>query len=103
MVGLQEFVESARLFIFESYCKIHQRIDMTMLAQKLNMDDDAAEKWIVNLIKAARMDAKIDSNAGTVLMGTHFPSPFEQLAEKAQALSSRTFHIANTLIGPQRV
>ena len=94
---MQEFVDCARLFIFESYCKIHQCIDMSMLAEKLNMDNEDAEKWIVNLIKQARMDAKIDSSAGTVLMGTHFPSPFEQLAEKAQQLSGRTFHVASLL------
>ena len=32
-----------------------------MLAEKLNMTPDEAEKWIVNLIRNARLDAKIDS------------------------------------------
>ena len=32
-----------------------------MLAEKLNMSPDDAEKWIVNLIRNARLDAKIDS------------------------------------------
>ena len=32
-----------------------------MLADKLNMSSDDAEKWIVNLIRNARLDAKIDS------------------------------------------
>ena len=32
-----------------------------MLAEKLNMTADDAEKWIVNLIRNARLDAKIDS------------------------------------------
>ena len=32
-----------------------------MLAEKLNMTSDDAEKWIVNLIRNARLDAKIDS------------------------------------------
>jgi translation initiation factor 3 subunit E len=27
-----EFVENARLFIFETYCRIHQCIDLRMLA-----------------------------------------------------------------------
>ena len=27
-----DFVENARLFIFETYCRIHQCIDMRMLA-----------------------------------------------------------------------
>lgn len=32
-----------------------------MLAEKLNMTVDDAERWIVNLIRNARLDAKIDS------------------------------------------
>lgn len=32
-----------------------------MLAEKLNMNADDAEIWIVNLIRNADMDAKIDS------------------------------------------
>lgn len=34
-----------------------------MLAEKLNMTPDKAEEWIVNLIRNARLDAKIDSQA----------------------------------------
>lgn len=33
----------------------------SMLADKLNMSSEDAEKWIVNLIRNARLDAKIDS------------------------------------------
>ena len=32
-----------------------------MLAEKLDMSPDDAERWIVNLIRNARLDAKIDS------------------------------------------
>jgi translation initiation factor 3 subunit E len=32
-----------------------------MLAEKLNMSEEEAERWIVNLIRNARLDAKIDS------------------------------------------
>ena len=33
----------------------------SMLASKLNMTADNAERWIVNLIREARLDAKIDA------------------------------------------
>jgi len=46
-----EFVENARWFIFENYCRIHQCIDLPMLAQNLGMPVEAAERWIVNLIR----------------------------------------------------
>jgi len=32
-----------------------------MLASKLNMSRDDAERWIVNLIRNAKLDAKIDA------------------------------------------
>ena len=33
----------------------------SMLATKLNMSSEDAEKWIVNLIRNAKLDAKIDA------------------------------------------
>ena len=33
----------------------------SMLATKLNLSEDDAERWIVNLIRNARLDAKIDA------------------------------------------
>lgn len=90
-----EFLESARLFIFETYCRIHQCIDIkfvsfsffchldifpnffySMLADKLAMDKDQAELWIVNLIRNAKLDAKIDLANGKVIMGNKRPTVY---------------------------
>ena len=97
-----EFVENARWFIFETYCRIHQCIDLRMLAEKLNMGEEAAERWIVNLIRDARLNAKIDSKAGSVVMGTSFPTAYEQITETAKGLSARTFMLANAVVGAPR-
>ena len=51
-----------------------------MLAQKLNMSEDDAEKWVVNMIRNARLDAKIDSEKGHVVMGTLGTSPYQQVS-----------------------
>lgn len=92
-----EFLEAARLFVFETYCRIHQCIDIKMLGQRLNMDDAAAEKWVTNLILNARLNAKVDSKAGTVVMGVQAQSVQEALIEKAKGLSARTFTLANAV------
>jgi len=87
---LEEFIENSRLMIFETFCRIHQCISIKMLAQKLNMESDDAERWIVNLIRNAKLDAKIDSQLGHVVMGTQTTSPLEQLIERTKGLSFRS-------------
>ncbi len=45
-----------------------------MLADKLNMTPEEAERWIVNLIRNARLDAKIDSKLVSELWGAEHMS-----------------------------
>uniref|UniRef100_A0A3B5MGA2 Eukaryotic translation initiation factor 3 subunit E n=1 Tax=Xiphophorus couchianus TaxID=32473 RepID=A0A3B5MGA2_9TELE len=87
---LEDFIENARLFIFETFCRIHQCISISMLADKLNMSPEEAERWIVNLIRNARLDAKIDSKLGHVVMGNNAISPYQQVIEKTKSLSFRS-------------
>ncbi|KAI4818173.1 hypothetical protein KUCAC02_011532, partial [Chaenocephalus aceratus] len=91
---LEDFIENARLFIFETFCRIHQCISISMLADKLNMTPEEAEKWIVNLIRNARLDAKIDSKLGHVVMGNNAVSPYQQVIEKTKSLSFRSQMLA---------
>eukprot|EP00242_Pyramimonas_sp_CCMP2087_P005245 CAMPEP_0198199476 /NCGR_PEP_ID=MMETSP1445-20131203/2769_1 /TAXON_ID=36898 /ORGANISM="Pyramimonas sp., Strain CCMP2087" /LENGTH=431 /DNA_ID=CAMNT_0043869333 /DNA_START=64 /DNA_END=1359 /DNA_ORIENTATION=+ len=94
----EEFVENARLFIFETYCRIHQCIDIKMLAEKLNMDQEAAELWIVKLIRSAKLQAKIDSKAGTVIMGVQHAGIYENIIEKTRTLSFRTYELSSVMM-----
>ncbi|XP_027471306.1 eukaryotic translation initiation factor 3 subunit E isoform X2 [Callorhinus ursinus] len=91
---LEDFIENARLFIFETFCRIHQCISINMLADKLNMTPEEAERWIVNLIRNARLDAKIDSKLGHVVMGNNAVSPYQQVIEKTKSLSFRSQMLA---------
>lgn len=93
----EEFLENARLFIFETYCRIHSRIDIAVLADKLNIDKQSAERWIVNLIRNAKLDAKIDSKEGHVIMGTQYPTVYQKIIEKTRGLSFRSSVLANNL------
>ncbi|KAL9319177.1 hypothetical protein ACSQ67_015694 [Phaseolus vulgaris] len=93
-----EFLENARLFIFETYCRIHQRIDMGVLAEKLNLNYEEAERWIVNLIRSSKLDAKIDSHTGTVIMEPNHPNVYEQLIDHTKALNGRTYKLVSQLL-----
>ena len=45
-----------------------------VLAEKLNLNYEEAERWIVNLIRSSKLDAKIDSETGTVIMEPNHPN-----------------------------
>jgi len=93
-----EFLENARVFIFETYCRIHRKIDIGMLAQKLHMDDVIeAEKWIVNLIRNASLDAKIDSRSNHVVMGTQHAGVYETIIAQTKGLAYRSVVMANAV------
>lgn len=95
-----EFMENARLLIFETYCRIHKVIDIGMLSEKLNMGPDRAEQWIVDLIRNARLDAKIDSAKGHVVMTTKYPTIYEQVIDKTRSLTYQTNMFAAQVAQP---
>lgn len=84
------FVEAARHLISESYCKIHQRIDIKDLSTRLGLSEDEGEKWIVNLIRDTRVDAKIDYKEGTVVMNHPPSSVYQQVIERTKGGFFRT-------------
>ena len=86
----EEFLERARHFIFEQYVRIHQCIDVRALSERLAMPLDDAERWVVNLIRNERLNAKIDAQAGTVLMGAGGPTVYEGILDRTKQLSLRT-------------
>ncbi|KAH8174920.1 PCI domain-containing protein [Sarocladium implicatum] len=84
------FVDSARHLICESYCKIFSRMNIRDLSEKLGLNPDDGEKWIVNLIRETRLDAKIDSQDGTVVMNHPPNNVYQQVIEKTKGGFFRT-------------
>ncbi|KAF2433661.1 eukaryotic translation initiation factor 3 subunit E [Tothia fuscella] len=84
------FVDSARHLISESYCKIHHRIELKDLSARLGLSQDEGEKWIVNLIRDTRVDAKIDYREGTVVMNHPPSSVYQQVIERTKGGFFRT-------------
>jgi translation initiation factor 3 subunit E len=93
------FMEEARVFVFENYCRIHHKIDLTTLGEKLAMDRERAERWIVDLIRNALLDAKIDSEEGCVVMGTGSMSVYEQVMDRTKELTARSGALVVNLRG----
>ncbi|KAG9990008.1 hypothetical protein KCU78_g19930, partial [Aureobasidium melanogenum] len=86
----EAFKDAARHLISESYCKIHQRIDIKDLSKRLGLSEDEGEKWIVNLIRDTRVDAKIDYKEGTVVMNHPPQSVYQQVIERTKGGFFRT-------------
>ncbi|PNS21423.1 hypothetical protein CAC42_1202 [Sphaceloma murrayae] len=84
------FKDAARHLISESYCRIHQRIDIKDLSTRLGLSEDEGEKWIVNLIRDTRVDAKIDYKEGTVVMNHPPQSVYQQVIERTKGGFFRT-------------
>jgi len=84
------FMEEARIFIFENYCRIHNKIDLDVLSEKLAMETNAAERWIVDLIRSVSLDAKIDSEERCVVMGCGEKNVCEMVMEKMKDLNVRS-------------
>ena len=57
-----------------------------MLADNLNMEPAEAEKWVVNMIRLAHLDAKIDSKNGYVVMGGTSVPVYQKLIDKTKDL-----------------
>ncbi|OEU13103.1 hypothetical protein FRACYDRAFT_172037 [Fragilariopsis cylindrus CCMP1102] len=99
------FMEEARVFVFENYCRIHNKIDLEALGKKLAMNEDEAERWIVDLIRNADLDAKIDAAEGCVVMGGSVQSVYEQVMERTRDLNVRSAALTqnlNKLLGEAR-
>jgi translation initiation factor 3 subunit E len=86
----QEFKDHCRELIFETYCRIHQHINLSMIAEKLGMGEDEAEIWIVKLIQQAKLDAKIDSETNRVLMARQAPNIYQQVLDRTKNVAFRT-------------
>nr|CAG8456934.1 35_t:CDS:2 [Entrophospora candida] len=92
-----EFIENARYLISETYCRIHLKIDFAGLTKTLNLNQDEGEKWIVNLIRDTRVDAKMDFKENTVIMNQNHTSIYQQIIERTKLLTFRSQFLVSAI------
>jgi translation initiation factor 3 subunit E len=92
-------MDNARVLIFETYCRVNTKVDLTMLSESLGMSPDDSERWIVDLIRNAKLDAKIDSEKNQVVMEQPQTEIYQQIIDKTNDLSARTYQIVGTVLG----
>ena len=90
-------MNNSRSFIFETYFRTHKKIHIDKVAENLNKTPDEAERWIVNLIRNARLNAKINSEEKYVVMQSKYPSIYQRMMEKTKNLQYTTYVLADNL------
>ncbi|SJX60431.1 related to eukaryotic initiation factor 3e subunit [Sporisorium reilianum f. sp. reilianum] len=85
-----ELVEACRVVVSEAYCRIHSKVDIADLVKRLNLSKEDGEKWIVNLVRDTRADAKIDFKEGMVFMNPTHPPIYQTIIEKTRGFTFRT-------------
>jgi len=68
-----------------------------MMSEKLGKTNDESERWIVNMIRNSKLDAKIDGAKNQVIVQSQVPSVYQQLIEKTKSLVLRTNVLANQI------
>jgi len=93
--------QQARMLICEMYCTINRKVDLVMLAEKLQLSDEKAERWMVDIVRSSTTgpaaDAKIDSAGKQVLMAAPERSAYKQVIESTRELTTRSGFLGNNL------
>jgi translation initiation factor 3 subunit E len=88
------FVREARMLICEMYCTINRKVDLRMLSEKLQLTDEDAERWMVDMVRGSSggptLNAKIDSAGKQVIMAPPSKSVYKQVIESTKELTART-------------
>uniref|UniRef100_A0A0E0I192 Eukaryotic translation initiation factor 3 subunit E N-terminal domain-containing protein n=1 Tax=Oryza nivara TaxID=4536 RepID=A0A0E0I192_ORYNI len=72
----------------------------SMLSEKLKMSYNEAELWIMNLVSNSKLDAKIDTASGTLIMTANHANIHQQFIESLKNLDMRTFMLAKSTMEP---
>lgn len=84
----ENFMQSVRIILFETYCRIYRRVDLATLSRHLAMGPEGTEKWVVDALHGVKVDAKIDTKLNAVVISASAPSSSRpNLVERAKTLS----------------
>jgi translation initiation factor 3 subunit E len=96
---LERFSHEARVLICDMYCSINRTVDLKMLATKLQLNEEEAEKWMVQMVRGndSLSNARIDSSAKQVLMGMNNKNVQQQIIERTGELTHRSAAMGGVL------
>jgi len=93
----EQFFRNARKVMFELYCRIHKRIDISLLAKRLHLDEKDTDKALVKLVRDAPFEGKINSEKNHLVIATKYPSIYQKVIDKTKQLYHRTHGILDAI------
>jgi translation initiation factor 3 subunit E len=97
------FMHEARMLICEMYCTINRSVDLAMLAEKLQLTAEEAERWMVDIVRGSTQgptaEAKIDSAGCKVLMAVPERAAYKQVIDATRELTTRSAILGANLEG----
>eukprot|EP01108_Squamamoeba_japonica_P010125 TRINITY_DN9766_c0_g1_i1.p2 TRINITY_DN9766_c0_g1~~TRINITY_DN9766_c0_g1_i1.p2 ORF type:complete len:324 (+),score=244.95 TRINITY_DN9766_c0_g1_i1:350-1321(+) len=91
------FLASARALLFEAFCRVHERVDVARLAALLGLDAADANRWLVDMIRDAGLDAKIDAAQNQVVLARRAQTPHERVVAQTKGLAFRSTVLCGNL------
>lgn len=96
-VSTPEFVNAAQLHMFQLYCRLHSTASLQFVSKMLGCDVAGAESWVVELIRAGQLKARINSLEGIVVVEPPQSRIHQAVAEKTKSTLSRASFVWNRL------
>eukprot|EP01016_Furgasonia_blochmanni_P036698 TRINITY_DN421_c0_g1_i12.p1 TRINITY_DN421_c0_g1~~TRINITY_DN421_c0_g1_i12.p1 ORF type:complete len:114 (+),score=39.52 TRINITY_DN421_c0_g1_i12:65-406(+) len=75
----------------------YNTLEISMVATYLEVSREDAEVWIVNLIRNANIEAKIDSERGLIVITNQIPNIYDKIMNKTRDLVPRTNILTNNI------
>ena len=89
-----KFMHRARLLVCDAYCSMNRTVDLTTLSHQLELSEEEAERWMVDMVRSANhpsaIDARIDSTDKQVNMSAPTTSIHQDIAEFTRDLTLRS-------------
>ena len=95
----QTYIDGARAMIAETYFKVHDATSTSALVVDLLGFEhgEEGERWLVSLIRDARIDARLDFEQGIVRVQKQFPGVHQMVIERTKGVQFRTTVMATKL------
>lgn len=83
---VDDLANNAKKLVFEDYIRVHKTVSIDYVAKSIGKSTTDTEMWLADLVREAKIDAKIDSVAAMVTVTTAKSSVYQRVLEKLESI-----------------